>query len=145
MRPTKTGIGTGRRGPRANSRGTNATVNDGGRRAAPITHWGLIRTMTQEQPTASTLGELKAAGYRPLTVREEMRKNLIGAMESGEPLFPGILGYEETVLPQIENALLSGHDMIFLGERGQGKTRIIRALVRPAGSVHPGDQGQRGA
>ena len=65
-----------------------------------------------------------------MTVREEMRNNLTRAMEHGQPLFPGIVGYETTVLPQIENAILSGHDMIYLGERGQGKTRIIRALVR---------------
>lgn len=86
--------------------------------------------MAQAKAKPHTLGELKAAGYQPLSVREEMRKNLIRAMESGERLFPGIVGYETTVLPQIENALLSGHDMIYLGERGQGKTRIIRALVR---------------
>ena len=77
-----------------------------------------------------TFGDLKAAGYRRRTVREELRDNLIRALESGESLFPGILGYETTVLPQVENAILSGHDMIYLGERGQGKTRLIRSLVR---------------
>lgn len=76
-----------------------------------------------------TLGELKSSGYQPFSIREEMRANLIARLESGEPLFPGIVGYEQTVTPKIENAVLSGHDMIFLGERGQGKTRIIRALV----------------
>ncbi|HKJ00274.1 MAG TPA: AAA family ATPase [bacterium] len=86
--------------------------------------------MAQAKAKPRTLGELKAAGYQPMTVREEMRKNLTRAMEQGEQLFPGIVGYETTVLPQIENAILSGHDMIYLGERGQGKTRIIRALVR---------------
>jgi len=80
-------------------------------------------------PEARTLGELKAAGYQPRTLREEMRANLIALMEQGQSLFPGIIGYEDTVLPQIENAILSGHDIIFLGERGQGKTRIIRSLA----------------
>ena len=86
--------------------------------------------MAQSKAKPRTLGELKSAGYQPLSVREEMRRNLTRAIERGEPLFPDILGYETTVLPQIENAILSGHDMIYLGERGQGKTRIIRALIR---------------
>jgi len=77
-----------------------------------------------------TLGELKESGYQPLSIREEMRKNLIALLESNEPMFPEIIGYENTVVPRIENALLAGHDMIFLGERGQGKTRIIRSLTR---------------
>jgi magnesium chelatase subunit I len=77
----------------------------------------------------TTVGELKASGYRPRSVKEEMRANLIGKIASGEQIFPGIVGYEETVLPQIENAVLSGQDIIFLGERGQAKTRIARALT----------------
>lgn len=83
-----------------------------------------------KQPTRPrTFGELKASGHEPCSVREEVRRNLIAAMEGTRPLFPDILGYEETVLPQLENAILSGHDIILLGERGQGKTRLIRALV----------------
>jgi magnesium chelatase subunit I len=81
----------------------------------------------KEKP--KTLGELRAIEYRPLTVKEEMRKNLIAKLRSGEPIFPGIIGYEETVIPQIETAILAGHDMILLGERGQAKTRIIRGLI----------------
>jgi len=77
----------------------------------------------------TTVGELKASGYRPRSVKEEMRANLIRKIAAGEEVFPGIVGYEETVLPQIENAVLSGQDIIFLGERGQAKTRIARALV----------------
>jgi magnesium chelatase subunit I len=77
----------------------------------------------------TTVGELKASGYRPRSVKEEMRANLIRKIASGEEIFPGIVGYEETVLPQIENAVLSGQDIIFLGERGQAKTRIARALI----------------
>jgi magnesium chelatase subunit I len=77
----------------------------------------------------STIGELRASEYQVLPIREEMRKNLIAKIEAGEPLFPGIVGYEETVLPQVENAILSGQDMILLGERGQAKTRLARALT----------------
>jgi magnesium chelatase subunit I len=80
-------------------------------------------------PRPSTLGELRASGYRPRTVKQEMRQNLIRKLQTDEPLFSGIVGYEETVLPMIENAVLSGQDVIFLGERGQAKTRMARALV----------------
>ena len=76
-----------------------------------------------------TIGELRASGYKVLSVKEEMRKNLIAKIRAGEELFPGIVGYEETVIPQIENAILSGQDIIFLGERGQAKTRMARSLA----------------
>ena len=82
---------------------------------------------TLERPR--TVGELKASGYQVLPVREEMRKNLIAKMRAGEDLFPGIYGYEETVIPHIVNAILAGQDIIFLGERGQAKSRIIRSLT----------------
>lgn len=78
---------------------------------------------------ARTIGELRQSEYRVLNVKDELRKNLVARIRSGDELFPGIVGYEETVLPQIENAILSGQDIILLGERGQAKTRIIRALV----------------
>ena len=81
-------------------------------------------------PKLSTLGELRRAGYGKRTLREEIRLNLLAKLRQGEPLFPGILGYEETVVPAVENALLCGHDLIFLGERGQAKSRMIRALVQ---------------
>jgi len=77
----------------------------------------------------STVGELKASGYRPRSVKEEMRENLIRKIAAGEEIFPGVVGYEETVLPQLENAILAGQDVIFLGERGQAKTRIARLLI----------------
>ncbi len=77
----------------------------------------------------TTLGELRESGYTPRTVKEEMRKNLIEKMRRGDDIFPGIIGYEETVIPQIENAILSGQDIVFLGERGQAKTRIARSLI----------------
>jgi magnesium chelatase subunit I len=78
---------------------------------------------------AKTLGELKKSGVAVLSVRDEMRKNLVRHLESGERILPGIVGYDETVIPEIENAILSGHHMVFLGERGQGKSRIIRGLL----------------
>ncbi|MBV9281926.1 MAG: magnesium chelatase, partial [Chloroflexi bacterium] len=77
----------------------------------------------------STIRELRESEYRVLSVKEEMRKNVIAKIDRGEPLFPGIVGYEETVIPQVENAVISGQDMILLGERGQAKTRLARTLV----------------
>ncbi len=77
-----------------------------------------------------TFGELKASGYHPRSVKDELRANLIAALRAGGPLFPGIVGYEHTVEPQIVNALLSRHDFILLGLRGQAKTRLLRALSR---------------
>ena len=77
----------------------------------------------------ATLGKLKAAGYQVLPVKAELRKNLIAKLREGAPLFPGIIGYDDTVLPQLQNALLSGQDLILLGERGQAKSRILRSLV----------------
>ncbi|UCE86618.1 MAG: sigma 54-interacting transcriptional regulator [Deltaproteobacteria bacterium] len=85
--------------------------------------------MAGRAASASTRGELRASGYRPRTVRDELRANLLRTLERGEPLFPGIIGYDDTVIPAIENALLCGHDLILLGERGQAKSRMIRALV----------------
>lgn len=76
-----------------------------------------------------TLGELRATGHEFRTVKEELRDNLLHKLRSGEPRFPGIVGYDDTVLPEVERALLAGHDMVLLGERGQGKTRLIRALI----------------
>lgn len=77
----------------------------------------------------ATLGELRSSGWRSVPVKEEMRANAMARIAAGDELFPGVLGYENTVLPQLENALLAGHDVIFLGERGQAKTRMIRGLV----------------
>jgi len=76
-----------------------------------------------------TLGELRASSYRPRTVREEIRANLKTKLAAREALFPGVLGYERTVIPGVVNALLAGHDFILLGLRGQAKTRILRQLV----------------
>jgi magnesium chelatase subunit I len=77
----------------------------------------------------ATLGQLRESGWTSVPVKEEVRRNAAARIAAGEPLVPGVLGFDETVLPQLENALLAGHDVIFLGERGQAKTRIIRSLV----------------
>jgi magnesium chelatase subunit I len=77
----------------------------------------------------TTLGALRASGHRYRTVKRELRDNLIDRLASGQPRFPGIVGYSDTVLPEVERAILAGHDMVLLGERGQGKTRVMRALV----------------
>jgi magnesium chelatase subunit I len=76
-----------------------------------------------------TLGELKASGYQTLSVKDELRLNLIRKLRAGEKLFPGIVGYEDTVIPQLVNAILSRHNIILLGLRGQAKSRIIRQLT----------------
>ncbi len=76
-----------------------------------------------------TIGELRQSGWVSRPVKDEVRANAMARMAAGEPVVTGLLGYDETVLPQLENALLAGHDVIFLGERGQAKTRIIRSLV----------------
>ena len=76
-----------------------------------------------------TIAQLRQSEYRVLPIREEMRKNLVRKIKAGEALFPGIIGYDQSVIPQIENAILSGQDIVFLGERGQAKSRLIRSLV----------------
>src|SRR6187431_135628 len=78
---------------------------------------------------STTLGELRASGWVSRPVKQEVREHAIEKVAAGEPLFAGVSGYEDTVMPQLENALLAGHDVIFLGERGQAKTRIIRSLT----------------
>jgi len=90
---------------------------------------------------AKTVGELKKSGYMVLTVHEEMKKNLVHCLETGNRILPGIIGYDDTVIPEIENAILSGHHMILLGERGQAKSRIIRSLVSLLDELIPVVQG----
>ncbi|MFI5041098.1 MAG: sigma 54-interacting transcriptional regulator [Acidimicrobiales bacterium] len=77
----------------------------------------------------ATLGQLRESGWESVPVKEEVRRNAAARIREGMPIVEGVLGYEETVLPQLENALLAGHDIIFLGERGQAKTRMIRSLT----------------
>src|SRR6266446_2755228 len=76
-----------------------------------------------------TIAELRASGHRRETVKQEMRRNLLARLRAGEPLLAGIVGYDDTVLPQLSNAIISGHDVILLGERGQAKSRIMRSLI----------------
>ena len=80
-------------------------------------------------PDITTLGVLRASGHAPRTVREELRDNLLAKLRAGEDPWPGLHGLGETVLPQVERALIAGHDIVLLGERGQGKTRLLRTLV----------------
>ena len=110
----------------------------------------------------ATTAELRAAGWQSRTVKEELRSNLLDRLETGAEVLPTVVGFEETVLPAIENAILAGHDIVFLGERGQAKTRMARLLVglldewmpdrpwrraqrRPVRAGQPGGQGHRGA
>ncbi len=92
---------------------------------------------------ARTVGELRASGYQPKSVKHELRDNLIARLRKGEAIFPGIVGYEESVLPQIENAILSGQDIVFLGERGQAKTRMARLLTELLDDEVPGSPAAR--
>jgi hypothetical protein len=100
----------------------------------------MVQPTTRKQPAAdqppvtlppqlSTLGELRASGHQLRTVKQELRHNLLERMRAGEDAFPGIIGFGQTVLPHLERAIIAGHDVILLGERGQGKTRLIRTLT----------------
>ncbi|MBI5363375.1 MAG: magnesium chelatase [Planctomycetes bacterium] len=89
-----------------------------------------ITTTTKDASAPATLGELKRSGWRSRSVKEELRSNLIAHLREGRELFPGIVGYGETVVPKVVNAILSGHDFILLGLRGQAKTRLLRSLDR---------------
>ncbi|MEW2357333.1 magnesium chelatase [Spirillospora sp. NPDC029432] len=85
--------------------------------------------MRPTEPRESTLGGLRTSGHVQRSVKAEIRHNLLTRLRSGEPRFPGIVGFDDTVLPHLERALLAGHDLVLLGERGQGKTRLIRTLT----------------
>ncbi|KXF53814.1 magnesium chelatase [Rhodococcus sp. SC4] len=84
--------------------------------------------MTSSEHRPSTVGELRESGHIQRTVKEEIRENLLAALRDGRDPWPGIVGFEETVEPQLERALIAGHDVVLLGERGQGKTRLLRTL-----------------
>ena len=85
--------------------------------------------MTMKIESIKTLGELKAKGYQPKTIKEELRANLLAKIKEGALLFEGIVGYDDTVIPQLINAILSQHNINLLGLRGQAKTRIARSLT----------------
>ena len=87
----------------------------------------MTDTVLQQKPT--TLADLRSSGWVSRTVQSELRANLVRALEDGRTLFPGIVGYDDTVIPEVVNGLLSGHDMLFLGEKGQAKSKLMRLLV----------------
>jgi magnesium chelatase subunit I len=101
--------------------------SDSGPPAAASSWSRTDREVPPDRP--ATVGELRASGYRPRTVKEELRSNLLARLGEAGPLFPGVIGFEETVVPAVENAILAGQDVVFLGERGQAKTRMARLLV----------------
>src|SRR5712692_6039458 len=102
---------------------------------ALLSYEGTLRIVTTKRP--GTIGELRRAEYEVPDIKTEMRRNIARRIRDGEELFPGIVGYEETVIPNIENAILSGQDIVFLGERGQAKSRLIRALTGLLDEVVP--------
>src|SRR5437868_11988984 len=81
-------------------------------------------------PRATTLRDLRASGWLSKTVKQEIRDNFLRMLKGGEELFPGVIGYENTVIPEINLALIAGHDVLFLGEKGQAKSRLMRSLAR---------------
>jgi magnesium chelatase subunit I len=89
----------------------------------------VVTAHTSPAPAPTTLGALRESGHVLKPVKAEVRDNLLRRLALGEPTFPGILGFDDTVVPEVERALLAGHDMVLLGERGQGKTRLVRTLV----------------
>src|SRR5258707_4179875 len=98
-------------------------------KSPPRFHLWDLRVTILNMERATTLGELKASGFKSVSVKDEMRANLICKLKRREKLFPGIVGYDETVVPQLINAVLSRHNLILLGLRGQAKSRILRQLT----------------
>jgi magnesium chelatase subunit I len=101
------------------------------RPAKPSLRGGSVVAMTLHPTPArpASLGQLRQSGWESVPVKDEVRRNAAARILAGQPVVDGLVGYDDTVLPQLENALLAGHDIIFLGERGQAKTRIIRSLT----------------
>ena len=95
-------------------------------RVAPLSS---VERVTTSAPDISTVGRLRESGHHQLSLREELRENLLDALREGRDPWPGLHGFENSVIPQLERALLAGHDIVLLGERGQGKTRLLRTLV----------------
>jgi len=90
---------------------------------------GSVERVTTTPPAINTLGQLRESGHEQKSLREELRTNLLDALREGRDPWPGLHGFDSTVIPQLERALLAGHDVVLLGERGQGKTRLLRTLV----------------
>jgi magnesium chelatase subunit I len=93
------------------------------------TYGRRVTLLPQPEHLPTTLDALRASGHEYHTVKDELRANLLARMRSGDTRFPGVVGFDDTVLPDLERALLAGHDLVLLGERGQGKTRVIRTIV----------------
>jgi magnesium chelatase subunit I len=93
-----------------------------------VQHSSDLPSASASHGKPATLGQLRASGHVYRTVKQEIRENLLARMRAGQERFPGIVGFDQTVLPHVERALLAGHDIILLGERGQGKTRLIRTI-----------------
>src|SRR5580698_9165471 len=93
-----------------------------------VQHSSDLPSASASHGKPATLGQLRASGHVYRTVKQEIRENLLARMRAGQERFPGIVGFDQTVLPHVERALIAGHDIILLGERGQGKTRLIRTL-----------------
>src|SRR5688500_2620398 len=89
----------------------------------------MTNSVTAQSPAASTIRELRESGWRSRTVKAELRDNHLARLAAVRGIMPGIVGYEESVVPAIENAIVAGQDIVFLGERGQAKTRMARLLV----------------
>ncbi|MFW0791329.1 sigma 54-interacting transcriptional regulator [Gordonia sp. CPCC 205333] len=119
-------VGAGRSGFRGGDRISRSSVD---RVADQDTPTANSRPTESRPPSPRTLGELRASGHVQRDVRDEIRNNLLTALRTGIDPWPGIVGFEATVVPQLERALLAGHDVVMLGERGQGKTRVLRTLV----------------
>lgn len=98
------------------------------RRTVLLLRRAYFGEVTSNRPGITTVGELRASGHVQRSVKEELRENLLDALREGRDAWPGILGFDKTVLPQFERAILAGHDVVLLGERGQGKTRLLRTL-----------------
>jgi magnesium chelatase subunit I len=105
-------------------------VNRGGPPCTPCTlaPRSSVERVT-DAPSVSTVGELRASGHQQKSLREELRDNLLARLAAGDDPWPGLHGFDDTVIPQVERALIAGHDIVLLGERGQGKTRLLRSLV----------------
>ena len=95
----------------------------------PLDSGRSVEDVTSASDLPSTVGQLRASGHRERSVKAEIRDNLLAALSEGAEVWPGIFGFEDTVLPQLERALIAGHDFVLLGERGQGKTRLLRSLA----------------
>ena len=94
---------------------------------------------SKEKQSLTTLGQLRSAGYKPQGIKEELRANLIKKIKRKEPLFEGIYGYDETVIPDMERAILSQHNILLLGLRGQAKTRMARLMIELLDEYMPVD------